>query len=61
MPETPRDIECFPGSIAPVTGDYDELNGSGTRTLKRVHVQKGEPLPPAPIGFTWRLVAQSVD
>ena len=50
--------EHQPGSHAPATGHYEELNVFGMRTGKVEHVQEGEPLPIAPRGFTWRPVAE---
>src|SRR4051812_20837405 len=43
-----------PGALAPATGRYEELNVFGTRTGQVAHVVKGEKLPAAPRGFTWR-------
>ena len=44
-----------PGDPAPETGDYEECNVFGSPTGTVAHVRKGEPLPGAPRGFTWRL------
>ena len=49
-------IEVMPGEPAPVTGRYEELNVLGARTGKIHHVYAGQPLPPAPRNFSWRLV-----
>jgi len=49
--------EHQPGSHAPATGHYEELNVFGSRTGKVEHVHEGEQLPSAPLGFTWRQVA----
>ena len=45
-----------PGEPAPHTGRYEELNVFGSETGNVIHVRKGDPLPAAPHGFTWRLV-----
>ena len=44
-----------PGDPAPHTGHYEELNVFGSETGHVVHVRKGDALPGAPYGFTWRL------
>ena len=44
------------GSRAPVSGDYELLNVFGSPATHSVAVGKGELLPPAPIGFRWRLI-----
>jgi hypothetical protein len=46
-----------PGAPAPVTGTYEEHNVFGTPTGNRIHVNNGDPLPPAPRSFTWRRVS----
>ena len=38
-----------------MTGVYRLLNVFGTETIEFAHVGKGQPLPPAPLGFSWRL------
>jgi hypothetical protein len=50
--------ELQPGSRAPSTGHYEELNVFGSRTGKVEHVREGELLPSAPRGFSWRLMEQ---
>jgi hypothetical protein len=50
--------EHQPGTHAPVTGQYEELNAFGTRTGRVEHVHEGELLPSAPRGFTWRQVTE---
>lgn len=47
--------EHRPGDPAPAAGLYHEVNIFGTPTGKSVRVQRGEPLPPGPLGFGWRL------
>jgi hypothetical protein len=46
--------EHEPGTHAPITGRYEELNVFGSPTGKVEHVQEGEQLPHAPRGFSWR-------
>jgi hypothetical protein len=46
--------EHQPGTRAPVTGHYEELNIFGTPTGRVEHVREGEHLPDGPRGFTWR-------
>jgi hypothetical protein len=46
--------EHQPGTHAPSTGHYEELNVFGSPTGKVEHVQEGERLPRAPRGFSWR-------
>lgn len=50
-------IEYPPRSRAPAAGTYGELNVFGSRTGTVVVLEAGEPLPSAPRGFTWRLLA----
>ena len=50
-------MEHEPGASAPLSGVYREVNIFGTPTGRRVQVQEGEPLPSAPVGFSWVLVA----
>jgi hypothetical protein len=50
--------EHQPGTHAPVTGHYKELNVSGTSTGKVKHVRGGGRLPHAPRGFSWRQVEE---
>jgi hypothetical protein len=50
--------EYPPGKRAPVAGDYQELSALGTPTGKLALMTEGEPLPPAPRGFSWRLLSQ---
>ena len=46
--------EHQPGTRAPETGHYEELNVFGSSTGRVEHVREGERLPLAPRGFTWR-------
>jgi len=46
--------EHQPGTHAPVTGQYEELNVFGTSTGRVEHVREGERLANAPRGFSWR-------
>jgi len=46
--------EHQPGTCAPITGRFEELNIFGSPTGKIEHVREGERLPPAPQGFSWR-------
>jgi hypothetical protein len=46
--------EHQPGTRAPRTGRFEELNVFGSPTGKVEHVREGEHLPPAPQGFSWR-------
>jgi hypothetical protein len=50
--------EHQPGSNAPATGRYEQLNVFGTPTGRLAHVREGEQLPSAPRGFTWRRAAE---
>jgi hypothetical protein len=43
----------FPGSL------YEELNVLGTPTSIVTYATKRQPLPAAPLGFTWRKVVDS--
>ena len=47
-------LEHPPGTPAPVTGYYRELNIFGTPTGRIEHVPKGEHLPLGPRGYSWR-------
>jgi hypothetical protein len=46
--------EHQPGTHAPVTGEYEELNVFGTPTGRIERVREGERLPHGPLGFVWR-------
>ena len=44
--------EHQPGTRAPITGRFEELNIFGSPTGKIEHVREGERLPPSPQGFS---------
>jgi hypothetical protein len=46
--------EHQPGTHAPITGHFEELNIFGSPTGKVEHVREGERLSDAPQGFSWR-------
>ena len=46
--------EHQPGTRAPITGRFEELNIFGSPIGKIEHVREGERLLPAPQGFSWR-------
>lgn len=46
-------------AAAPAAGIFRLYNVFGTPTLALVRVSHGERLPGAPIGFTWRLEADT--
>src|SRR5579872_6730367 len=48
------DHDHLPGERAAETGRFEELNIFGTPTGKLTHADRGERLPVAPQGFTWR-------
>ena len=50
--------EHQPGTRAPVTGPYEELNVFGALTGRVERVCQGERLPLGPRGFTWRQTEQ---
>jgi hypothetical protein len=50
--------EHQPGTHAPITGYFEELNIFGSPTGKVVHVQAGERLPHAPLRFSWRHIIE---
>jgi hypothetical protein len=50
--------EHQPGTHAPATGRYEELNIFGTRTGRIERVCEGERLPAGPCGFSWRQIAE---
>jgi hypothetical protein len=43
-----------PGSAAPLGGIYEQCSVLGTPTGVRITVARGQVLPAAPRGFTWR-------
>ena len=48
--------EYPPGMQAPVAGTFEQRSVLGSATGVRVTVARGEPLPRAPRGFTWRII-----
>ena len=50
-------MDYLPGSEAPEDGVYEEFNIFGTSTGITERVDKGERLPLAPRGYTWRKVS----
>ena len=50
--------EHQPGTAAPMTACYEELNIFGSRTGRIEHVCEGDQLPCAPRGFSWRRIEQ---
>ncbi len=48
--------EHNPGELVLVMGHYEELNVFGSPTGRRTTLVKGDRMPAAPRGFTWRLV-----
>jgi hypothetical protein len=56
----PEGREHVLGELVSQTGNYEQLNVFGTPTGKTIHVQRGEHLPAAPHGFTWRRTAQQL-
>ena len=44
----------------PETGIYELLTIMGSPSGTREHIEAGTPLPPAPRGWTWRLVRQGL-
>ena len=48
--------EYLAGTPAPASAAYETVNLFGRRTGHRIMVEKGEPLPALPRGFTWLLV-----
>ena len=53
-----RRPEHPPGSPAPLSGRYEQLNVFGTSTGIRVNVRAGETLPVTPRGHCWVLVEE---
>jgi len=51
-------MELEPGDPAPGSGVYERLNVFGTPTGKAAIMAKGESLPHAPRGFTWRPLSE---
>ena len=49
-------IDHAPGSEAPASGVYEQLNIFGTATGITERVAEGERLPLAPQGYSWRML-----
>ena len=49
----PPRTEHQPGEPAPHDGHFEALNVFGTPTGDSVHMRRGEPLPPLPLGHSW--------
>jgi hypothetical protein len=47
-----------PGELAPDSGQYSLLNVFGSMSSEAAQVLRGNRLPPAPRGFTWRMVSK---
>ncbi len=56
-----HEAEHAPGTPATVTGTYQLLDIFGSPTDHRVHLARGEPLPDAPRGHTWRLEREPME
>ena len=54
-------FEYAPNDNAPASGRYELLNISGTPTHEAISASEGERLPAAPLGYSWRLVANDVE
>jgi hypothetical protein len=50
--------ELKPGTPAPASGSYEEVNVLGSPTGFVVEVRRDNALPALPRGFTWRLIAR---
>jgi hypothetical protein len=46
-----------PGQPAPASGTYEQINVFGSPTGVRVTVAQGQPLPMAPVGYSWAIAA----
>jgi hypothetical protein len=53
------DSDHLPGDAAPTDGAYCLLNVFGSMTGVVARVPRGNPLPEAPRGFTWRLAREA--
>jgi hypothetical protein len=51
----------LPGESASWEGAYQEVNVFVTPTGQIVRARRGEPLPAAPRGYTWRLASELVE
>ena len=54
-----RGCEFPPGTTAPASGTYEQLNVLGSVTGTKISVAEGQTLPAAPRGFTWRSVGDT--
>ncbi len=52
-------VDHLPGELAPKSGVYRLLNVLGGEEPTQAAVQRGDKLPGAPLGFTWRLVRET--
>ena len=52
----PTETDHRPGELAPASGQYSLLNVFGSMSSEAAQVLRGNRLPPAPLGFTWRMV-----
>ena len=48
-----RSPHLKPGELAPTAGAYSEHNVFGSPTGRKLDIIEGEPMPRAPVGFTW--------
>jgi hypothetical protein len=48
--------EYPPGAMAPSGGTYEQCSVLGALTGVRITVARGQALPTAPRGFTWRVI-----
>jgi hypothetical protein len=51
----------LPGESASWEGSYQEVNVFGTPTGQTVRARRGDSLPAAPRGYTWRLASDLVE
>jgi len=49
------EAEFHPGTPAPTSGIFLDINVFGTLTRVTAQDESGDPLPAAPIGFRWML------
>jgi hypothetical protein len=56
MPKRPKTSDLHPGEKTPVSGQYAKIGPRGGKTDVEVTSTKGNPLPPADKGETYRLV-----
>ena len=53
-----HDNEHTPGTPAPLTASYEELNVLGSPTGRLIEVHRGDLLPVLPRGWMWRSLGQ---